>query len=336
MTEDLEEWIKSVIHIDSTCHVMLTNESSRKSSVSQGKMCRSSLQCTNLTVIINELYPSILIPLGRGLLMVIQEVFPNDKYIYELLSSRLTRYDGLRSDQGTLSVCDDEGYRCHHAPLFGLICGILKLSLSTTRIMYMRSILRDVLSAACRLSALGPIESLRLQIYYSRYIQDQLLILDREANELVAVLMLPSLPNERLCPIHSCGILLCDSDHANSNTNIDLADNSLDSIYKKRKISSASDPATNTVASASSSSSSRIPIATTTSLSDRPHSLPSTSIDPCLYTLLSDKNKATWSRYHSTRDEKADIGFSRISTVAPVLELIQSKHEQLYSRLFMS
>ena len=282
--------------------------------------------------------------------MVIQEVFPNDKYIYELLSSRLTRYDGLRSGLGDL-ILDrgDEGYRCHHAPLFGLICGVLKLSISATRIMYLRSLMRDVLSAACRLSALGPIESLRLQIHYSRYMQDQLALLDIAMDKTTAAPMLPMLATAHLHHIDTGDILPSDNDHAyveavndgldfaNGNTDTNQGDNRLASIYKKRKISSARDQPTNTLASASSSSSSsRIPIATTTSLSDHHHSLPSTSIDPCLYTLLSDKNKATWNRYHSTRDEKAGIALSRITTVAPVLELIQSKHEQLYSRLFMS
>eukprot|EP01038_Epipyxis_sp_PR26KG_P010078 gene10078-13544_t len=51
----------------------------------------------------------------------------------------------------------------HYAPVFGLLTGILEISLETVERIYLRNILRDILSAAARLNIIGPMEGSRLQ-----------------------------------------------------------------------------------------------------------------------------------------------------------------------------
>lgn len=51
----------------------------------------------------------------------------------------------------------------HHAPLFGVICGLLGVGESTSQRSYLFLALRDILSAATRLNITGPMEAARLQ-----------------------------------------------------------------------------------------------------------------------------------------------------------------------------
>ncbi|XP_047308506.1 urease accessory protein F [Impatiens glandulifera] len=51
----------------------------------------------------------------------------------------------------------------HHAPIFGLVCGLLGLDCKTTERAYLFVITRDVISAATRLNLVGPLGAAMLQ-----------------------------------------------------------------------------------------------------------------------------------------------------------------------------
>ncbi|TMW64395.1 hypothetical protein Poli38472_013017 [Pythium oligandrum] len=51
----------------------------------------------------------------------------------------------------------------HHAVVFGVVCGLLGVSASTSQRMYLFFVLRDTLSAATRLNLIGPMEATRIQ-----------------------------------------------------------------------------------------------------------------------------------------------------------------------------
>ncbi|CAK9161010.1 unnamed protein product [Ilex paraguariensis] len=51
----------------------------------------------------------------------------------------------------------------HHAPIFGLICGLLGSDVQTSQRAYMFMIMRDVISAATRLNLVGPLGAAVLQ-----------------------------------------------------------------------------------------------------------------------------------------------------------------------------
>ena len=55
----------------------------------------------------------------------------------------------------------------HFAPIFGCLCGRLGITLPILERMYMRMLLRDLISAATRLSVVGPLEGSRLQAHYA-------------------------------------------------------------------------------------------------------------------------------------------------------------------------
>lgn len=52
----------------------------------------------------------------------------------------------------------------HYAPSFGVICGVLSISVQITRLLFLRCVVRDMLSSATRLSVVGPLEGVRLQV----------------------------------------------------------------------------------------------------------------------------------------------------------------------------
>ena len=54
----------------------------------------------------------------------------------------------------------------HYVPIFGLICGLQGLSLEIIRLLYIRIFIRDMLSSATRLSVIGPLLAVRLQIEF--------------------------------------------------------------------------------------------------------------------------------------------------------------------------
>lgn len=112
---DMETWSK----LDNLLEAMLTNEISRKASISQ----------------------------GSALLRVAASVFVEAPLIKKMRDTFL--------GSGTASF--------HHAPVFGLICGLLGFDSSTSQRAYMFMTMRDVVSAATRLNLIGPLGASALQ-----------------------------------------------------------------------------------------------------------------------------------------------------------------------------
>lgn len=70
-------------------------------------------------------------------------------------------------------------YNYHYAPLFGAICGVLNISLSLTRRMFLRCMVRDIFSSAARLNIMGPLEGASKQRECSTIIENLLKSLPR-------------------------------------------------------------------------------------------------------------------------------------------------------------
>lgn len=105
--------------LDKMLDAMLTNEVSRKASISQ----------------------------GSALMRVAASVYS------EIPSLKSMREASLSS--GVVSF--------HHAPMFGVICGLLGLDSATSQRAYMFITMRDVISAATRLNLVGPLGAAVLQ-----------------------------------------------------------------------------------------------------------------------------------------------------------------------------
>ena len=85
---------------------------------------------------------------GKCLLRVVKDAFVEHKHILRALYDEI---DGTR-------------LMGHYAPVFGLICGVLKMSRHLTPLLFLRSIVRDLVSSATRLSIVGPLEGARVQV----------------------------------------------------------------------------------------------------------------------------------------------------------------------------
>lgn len=126
--------------LDNLYHCMQSNEISRRSSTNQGKCFRR---------VMTETFPSQLANL----------LFTNSSSGHNELSSVIGP-----------SVSTPLHY--HFPPSFGLICGELGISLTTTDRMFMRMIMRDLISAAARLNIIGPIEGSQIQAQYFAVIEE--------------------------------------------------------------------------------------------------------------------------------------------------------------------
>lgn len=115
MCPDLDNWRKLDRMLDAT----LTNEVSRKASVSQ----------------------------GSALMRVAAAVFT------EIPSLKIMRDVSLGS--GIVAF--------HHAPVFGIVCGLLGMDSETSQRAYMFITMRDAFSAATRLNLVGPLGAAVLQ-----------------------------------------------------------------------------------------------------------------------------------------------------------------------------
>lgn len=115
LSPDLETWKNN----DRLLDAMLTNEVSRKASVTQ----------------------------GSALMRVAAVVFS------EIPSLKTMRETFLRT--GAVSF--------HHAPIFGLICGLLGWDSTVSQRAYLFITMRDVISAATRLNLVGPLGAAMLQ-----------------------------------------------------------------------------------------------------------------------------------------------------------------------------
>lgn len=72
------------------------------------------------------------------------------------------------SEIPSLKTMRGESLRCgevyfHHAPIFGLVCGLLGFDAETTQRAYMFVTMRDIISAATRLNVVGPLGAAVLQ-----------------------------------------------------------------------------------------------------------------------------------------------------------------------------
>ena len=85
---------------------------------------------------------------GKCLLRVVKDAFVQHT---DLLGYVYDKIDGVEL-QG------------HYAPVFGLICGVLNISRWLTALLFLRSIVRDIVSSATRLSIIGPLEGARVQV----------------------------------------------------------------------------------------------------------------------------------------------------------------------------
>ncbi|XP_071693337.1 urease accessory protein F [Rutidosis leptorrhynchoides] len=111
--------LQTLKQLDTILDATLTNEISRKASVSQ----------------------------GSALMRVSASVFT------EIPSLKAMR-----------SVCLSNGDVCfHHAPIFGLVCGLLGIDSETSQRAFMFMAMRDITSAATRLNLVGPLGGAVLQ-----------------------------------------------------------------------------------------------------------------------------------------------------------------------------
>ncbi|CAK9315023.1 unnamed protein product [Citrullus colocynthis] len=115
VSPDLETWKKN----DRLLDALLTNEVSRKASVTQ----------------------------GSALLRVAAIVFSEISYLKTMRES----------------LCGTRAVSFHHAPIFGLICGLLGWDSTMSQRAYLFITMRDVISAATRLNLVGPLGAAVLQ-----------------------------------------------------------------------------------------------------------------------------------------------------------------------------
>lgn len=95
----------------------------------------------------NEVGRKASIAQGSALMRVAATVFS------EVPSLKMMRSNSLGS--GTVAF--------HHAPIFGLVCGLLGLDVGISQRAYMFITMRDVISAATRLNLIGPLGAAKLQ-----------------------------------------------------------------------------------------------------------------------------------------------------------------------------
>ena len=100
--------------------------------------------------------------------------------IDEEMKNSKDRKAALSSLQGEIGNSEGSNKKCgknynfHYAPLFGAICGVLNISQSLTRRMFLRCIVRDIFSSAARLNIMGPLEGASRQRECSTTIENLL------------------------------------------------------------------------------------------------------------------------------------------------------------------
>lgn len=81
--------------------------------------------------------------------------------LIRVASAVFSEYSCLKSFRDTCLASGSVSF--HHAPVFGLICGVIGLDSETSQRAYMFLTMRDVISAATRLNLVGPIAASVLQ-----------------------------------------------------------------------------------------------------------------------------------------------------------------------------
>jgi urease accessory protein UreF len=99
---------------------------------------------------------------GKGFLRVAQEAFPSEKLLMLEQFIRRSKSSGNMPTYG------------HYPVLFGFVCGNLGIPVNITRRMFLRCIVRDIISAASRLSIVGPLEGARVQAMFHPKMEEML------------------------------------------------------------------------------------------------------------------------------------------------------------------
>ncbi|CAM9957436.1 unnamed protein product [Pylaiella littoralis] len=147
----LDEWLR----VDSVAHACITAEASRRASLAQ----------------------------GAGLLRAAQAMFPLGDECGGIISKfrGLVRGGSAAISEAAVGGVKNDDYeiekeraviaRGHHAPAFGVVCGALGIGEGQAARAFMFLVARDVLSAATRLSLIGPLEAGRLVSSLSSYVE---------------------------------------------------------------------------------------------------------------------------------------------------------------------
>lgn len=109
------------------------------------------------SMLINEISKRASINQGKGFLRIVLECYPSAAELIRCIIPELSL-----------------SFKYHHAPLFGLACACLKVSLQLCERMYLRLILRDLVSAAARLNIIGPIEGSCMQVEFVPFLEELL------------------------------------------------------------------------------------------------------------------------------------------------------------------
>lgn len=110
---------------------------------------------------------------GAALLRVAAAVFSETQPCLKTM-----REASMCSASGKVLVC------FHHAPIFGLVCGVLGMDGTTAQRAYMYTTMRDVISAATRLNLVGPLGAAVLQHQMAKVAEAMVLKwMDRKVEE---------------------------------------------------------------------------------------------------------------------------------------------------------
>ncbi len=129
----------TLLQLDQVCNATVTNESSSRSSITQGKCffkaCKACFADGN-----------------------------EDLYDYSVFVGTVD--DGSKDFERVTRVLDDalnEEMQGHYPVIFGTVAAGLGLSLNMTCRAFMRCVLRDICSCATRLNIVGPLEGANMQ-----------------------------------------------------------------------------------------------------------------------------------------------------------------------------
>lgn len=324
ITDNIEPlWLQKVCRLDSICHATIIIPSARKSSISQGR-CMLKV-CSEIfdDEVGRDIYSSLMQRLStfddfvssssgrqvihRGSISGFSTGSSSDGVKCGVNSSKIQLVErnhqpsssNDHNDTSTKSI-----YRGHYAPYFGIVCGVLGLSKDLTRTMFLRCMMRDALSAACRLNILGPLQAAKLQLYFSH--------------------ILPTM-------IPTSTSALDPSDIGNSVT--DELDNENNNKRKRQNEGIGEDNKEITNQTPVNTNSSPAILNTHLDTSILTHQRHWEAEDASL-SYLSPRAAAVMMKRRALQLEFPSATSS--AATAPVLDLIQSQHDQLYSRLFIS
>ena len=156
------KWLARISDIDRLCQVSMTNSVSKRASINQGKcFLRASIvafrHCQTAYEYM-EILSEALRGTGNG-----GEPYQHHSSLDSSLTSSTNRTPAALAKQYLLYA--------HYSTIFGAVCGLLDLSLTMTSLMFMRCQVRDLLSAACRLGIIGPLEGAHVQSSLCEFVE---------------------------------------------------------------------------------------------------------------------------------------------------------------------